>query len=913
MQADKPYRIQRQHIQHPPPFLNPQDTQLLSMLIDANPDWLQQAQGYLPADMAETLIPRLLKTQRTWLVTPQGRWRKPELGDSVSTNLAWLPEPGGSYRLSWCAEGSWKLFSVDEDANIPVAYDAQRELLAPTRHSLTPGALEALKTSPRHLAVDAIEAFLSDNEERWRAMSLTLPSAPTPTILRLKLTPVLRFTSTSRSGVNDFVNLMFRYSSDSYCACIPFAEESDIHDYWDGIQLNRLSRDRETENQIYKKLLPFMDQFEAAHPRGEWYARQNLHWQQLLTESRSELEDQGYQLSFAPGFRYHFVIADEWQLQVEEADGNALSINLRLLTSGDSVNLFDLLDQLRVFNRHRSDKNCELALSDGRLLLLPLDNIAGIMDELSDLLFTQTGSAHLPLSQISRLEGIRRRLPENTTLQGATKHLALANSIHQAPEMLVQMLAGVEAELRPYQWLGVCWLQHLKRHRANGLLADDMGLGKTLQTLAHLSLEQQQGQLQSPALIVVPTSLLHNWAAEIQRFTPHLRYRIVHGSRRQQGWDRLQEYDLLITSYALIVNDLYHWQAQALSWIILDEAQQIKNSRTRVSQALRQIDCKFRICLSGTPVQNHLGELWSLLDFLMPGSLGTYPEFKRYFQKPIELEGNSDRMAQLLSRLAPFLLRRTKDQVADDLPARTEICQYIGLNEDQQAFYDEQKRSVKQAVQTQLADTEHGGQQQVLLLTALLKLRQTCCDPKLLGASDISSAKREHCIEMIQELVEEGRAILVFSQFTGMLELLAEDLDKLALPCLKLTGKSRNRQALIEAFQRGDAPVFLISLKAGGVGLNLTRADTVIHYDPWWNQAAEQQATDRTHRIGQDKPVFVYRLITKNTIEAKITQMQQRKTQISQHIDHQAQISGQQFAHKLEDLMALWQQETASL
>jgi SNF2 family DNA or RNA helicase len=576
-----------------------------------------------------------------------------------------------------------------------------------------------------------------------------------------------------------------------------------------------------------------------------------------------------------------------------------------------SSDLFDLLGQLRALNRRQSGDDSVLTLADGRLLLLPTQKLDGILEELGDLLANQTGTLRLPRSQISRLEGLCRRLPESTRRCGAVAHLEFATSLHQTPALLGQILDSVKAELRPYQWLGVCWLQHLKRHRVNGLLADDMGLGKTLQTLAHLSLEQRQGQLQNPALIVAPTSLLHNWAAEIRRFTPHLRFKIVHGPRRRQWWGELQDYDVLITSYALIGNDLCRWQEQTLSWIILDEAQLIKNSRTQVSQALRQIDCEFRICLSGTPVQNHLGELWSLLDFLMPGCLGDYPNFRRYYKKPIEQEANEARMAQLQTRIAPFLLRRTKDQVATDLPAKTEICRYISLNEDQQAFYDEQKSAVNHALQEQMAETIGSGQRQVLLLTALLKLRQTCCDPKLLGAVDVSSAKREYCIEMIGELVEEQRAILLFSQFTGMLDLLAQDLDNLNIRYLKLTGQSRDREASVKAFQRGDAPVFLISLKAGGVGLNLTRADTVIHYDPWWNQAVELQATDRAHRIGQDKPVFVYRLIAENTIEEKITGLQQHKAQLSRHVDHQAQISGQQFALNLEDLMALWQQETA--
>jgi SNF2 family DNA or RNA helicase len=293
----------------------------------------------------------------------------------------------------------------------------------------------------------------------------------------------------------------------------------------------------------------------------------------------------------------------------------------------------------------------------------------------------------------------------------------------------------------------------------------------------------------------------------------------------------------------------------------------------------------------------------------MPGCLGSRKQFKNNYQKPIEQDGDSDQLQQLLARIAPFMLRRQKNQVARDLPAKTEINQTIRLDEAQQAFYQRVKSSAWLEMQQQLSEQDVGGQRQILLLTALLKLRQACCDPRLLNEYSVRSAKREHCIEMIGELVAENRAILVFSQFTGMLDLLAEDLQARQVDFLKLTGKTRNRAELVKNFQQGQASVFLISLKAGGVGLNLTRADTVIHYDPWWNSAAEQQATDRAHRIGQDKPVFVYKLIAENTIEEKIAQLQQRKAVLSQHVNQQAQVSGKEFALKLEDLLNLWQEE----
>ncbi len=914
--SNKPYRIQRKHLQHAPPFMTLEDACLLDMLLSANSDWLEHYRGYLPAGQCDALIPRLLKTRRTYLVTPQGGWQKLSLGSTVSVNLDWQPEHDGIIHLKWQVNGAWKLLVLDEDGCHPLVYDVNLGVLAPTRHNLNPAALDVLKQTQRTLTVDAIDGFLSDYEESWRALGLPLPMAPTPIKCSVKLSPVLRFTSKLRLGdlsrTEDCVSLMFRYTSEFYCMCVAFSDELDVYDYWDGVSFNRLARNPEREAWLYQHLVPFMDQFESTGRRGVWRSKNNSFWQQLLVGSRAELEREGFQFSFTNGFRHHYIVADRWQLKIEDTQTDFLSINLSVETNGGIVNLFELLGQLRALNCDQSGDDSVLALTDGRLLLLPKQKLFSILDELGDLLTNQQETLHLPKSQISRLEDLRRQLPESTQHCGALSHLEFASSLHQTPAMLGRILEGVQAELRTYQWLGVCWLQHLKRHRVNGLLADDMGLGKTLQILAHLSLEQKQGQLKAPALVVVPTSLLHNWAAEIRRFTPHLRYKIVHGSKRRNGWGSLQDYDVLITSYPLIVNDLCRWQEQMLSWIILDEAQHIKNSRTQVSKALRQIACEFRICLSGTPVQNHLGELWSLLDFLMPGCLGDYPSFNRHYQRPIEQKANDVRMVQLQARIAPFLLRRTKDQVATDLPAKTEICQYISLNEDQQVFYDKQKNAVQIALQEQLGKSTGGGQRQILLLTALLKLRQTCCDPKLLGVFNVSSAKREHCIEMIGKLVEEQRAILLFSQFTSMLDLLAQDLDNLNIQYLKLTGQSRDRETMVEAFQRGDAPVFLISLKAGGVGLNLTRADIVIHYDPWWNQAVELQATDRAHRIGQDKPVFVYRLISENTIEEKIADLQRHKAQISQHINHQAQISGQRFALKLEDLMVLWQQETAT-
>ena len=290
----------------------------------------------------------------------------------------------------------------------------------------------------------------------------------------------------------------------------------------------------------------------------------------------------------------------------------------------------------------------------------------------------------------------------------------------------------------------------------------------------------------------------------------------------------------------------------------------------------------------------------------MPNLLGTLSEFKFHFQKAIEQEGNQRKLDLLLKRIAPFMLRRTKQSVASDLPEKTEIIQTIDLADEQAKLYEAIKTSTWQDLQQQLEGTGNAGEQQLFVLSALLKLRQICCDPALIGEQEVPSAKRQHCVDMARELVAEGRAILIFSQFTSMLDLIASDLAKAKVPHKLLTGKTQNRQQLVDDFQAGEFSVFLISLKAGGVGLNLTRADTVIHYDPWWNSAAEQQATDRAHRIGQKNKVFVYKLIAENTIEEKIAKLQERKALLGDSINEQAQQTGAKFSIKLEELLNLW-------
>jgi len=448
----------------------------------------------------------------------------------------------------------------------------------------------------------------------------------------------------------------------------------------------------------------------------------------------------------------------------------------------------------------------------------------------------------------------------------------------------IDLPKSLRADLRPYQSEGLNWLQFLREYHFNGVLADDMGLGKTLQALAHLLIEKEAGRADRPSLVIAPTSLMSNWRREAEKFTPSLKVLTLHGPEREQHFEQLTEYDLVLTTYALVLRDEELYRQHPFHYLILDEAQAIKNAKAKTTQVIYELNARHRLCLTGTPMENHLGELWSMFRFLMPGFLGPLDRFGRLFRLPIEKYGDAERQLQLRKRLQPFMLRRTKEHVAKELPPKTEIIRTVALEGVQRDLYE----SVRLAMDKKLRDeiNQKGfARSQIMILDALLKLRQVCCDPRLLkldSAQGIkASAKLEMLMEMLIEMLDEGRKVLVFSQFTSMLDLIEQELVKNNIQFSKLTGQTRDRETAINYFQTGTAKVFLISLKAGGTGLNLTAADSVIHYDPWWNPAVEQQATDRAYRIGQDKPVFVYKLLTEETVEEKILKLQERKQSLA--------------------------------
>ena len=435
-------------------------------------------------------------------------------------------------------------------------------------------------------------------------------------------------------------------------------------------------------------------------------------------------------------------------------------------------------------------------------------------------------------------------------------------------------LGDLEPVLRGYQKEGVYWLKSLARNRFAGVLADEMGLGKTVQALAFLS------ALDGVSLVVCPSSLVVNWHREAERFAPKLGAQPVHGPDRWNNPERLNGARLLITSYALLRRDLERYQQREFSCVLLDEAQHIKNPQSQAAQAAVGLRARHRLALTGTPIENSVRDIWSIMNFLMPKYLGGQQDFKERYETPIAAAPRGPEHQRLIRRLKPYILRRTKREVASELPDKIEQVLLCELDVDQRQIYAGILAEARQVV-AEFSTSASANQQRMTALTMLLRLRQACLDPRLLGIEDgengASSAKLELLRELLSEALLDGHRVLVFSQFATMLRLIRDQLSADNIDCCYLDGQTRHRQAEVDRFQNGNAPVFLISLKAGGVGLNLTAADTVIHFDPWWNPAVEAQATDRAHRIGQTKVVTAYKLIARGTVEEKILALQTRK------------------------------------
>ncbi len=653
-------------------------------------------------------------------------------------------------------------------------------------------------------------------------------------------------------------------------------------------------------------------------------------WLEWVDNDYAQLKALGFAITSAPDLQDWISRADDLHVQLAGQGSSDLAggddgqspwfdLSLGISIDGQRHNILpmlpSLLAQLRTVvhssapaigqnsgAQTNSDESTSLQLPpyvylptpQGKYLRLPTEPLRPWLQALLELVGDRAIAQGAETLRLTRLEALQMgaSLGAGAVWAGADSLRLMVQQLNGVSSMPdVELPSDINAQLRPYQQQGLNWLQFLRTHQLSGILADDMGLGKTLQTLVHVATEKAAGRLDLPVLIVAPVSVLGNWQREIERFTPTLSSLIWHGAERHEDAAQIGKQDILITSYSLLARDVEHWAKQAWHLVVLDEAQNIKNANTFAAQAASELNTRHRLCLSGTPMENHLGELWSLFHFLMPGFLGSQTRFKELFRTPIEKHGDSQRLAHLRRRVTPFMLRRAKRDVATELPDKITSITRVELGDKQANLYETIRLTTEKAVREALAN-KGLARSQIQVLDALLKLRQVCCDPRLVptaAAKKIKqSAKLELLMELLPQLLTQGRKVLLFSQFTSMLELIEAELVKQSIPWVKLTGQSQKRDAIITRFTSGEVPLFLISLKAGGVGLNLTQADTVIHYDPWWNPAVENQATDRAHRIGQTQQVMVYKLVAQGTIEERMLQLQERKAQLAESMYSEA-------------------------
>jgi superfamily II DNA or RNA helicase len=737
----------------------------------------------------------------------------------------------------------------------------------------------------------------------------TLPYTPQLHLMGRVATVYVRAGETLRPDTLTFpvAELRHAYGGIPVPDLVGAAEQAGPTVYREGV-LTRISRDASLEREAARAVGlagfgrmedTFADEYALTPELGDLLTLGDEEsWMEFMRGGRAALEDRGITLQLHPDFPLNFAEISEWYGEADDSFGGWFTLDLGIVVDGERVSLIPLLADLiarqpELFTAEalaalEDDETLFAALGDGRRVALPAGRVRAILGVLVELNLRDlpAGPLRLPLLDAARLAELEGSLRARWV--GAERLLELGRKLRDFSGIQpVTVPPGLNAELRPYQLQGVAWLQFLREYELGGILADDMGLGKTVQTLAHLLLEKEAGRADRPSLVIAPTSVIGNWQAEAGKFAPGLRVLTLHGKDRHHLFSSIPDHDLILSTYPLLPRDLDELRTCGYHLLILDEAQNIKNSKTAAAKAAGSLDARHRLCLTGTPLENHLGELWSQFNFLSPGLLHDEKTFRELYRTPIEKRGDASRRAALAARVRPFILRREKRDVARELPPKTEIPVRVTLDGDQRDLYETVRVTMESRVREEL-QARGLARSTIAILDALLKLRQAVTDPRLVKLEAARSVQGNAKFDWLQgnlpQMIEEGRRVLIFSGFATLLGHLETWLAEQRIPYSMITGQTQNRQTQIDAFQRGDTHVFLITLKAGGVGLNLTAADTVIHYDPWWNPAAEDQATDRAYRIGQDKPVFVYKLIAAGSVEERILDLQARKASLARGI-----------------------------
>lgn len=936
-EACRPYEPSTASSGTPGKFLRPSDLRILRAVSLLRRQYDGGPATSLADDGGATVLADILATGRARWLDVNG----PVLaaGPARAGQITW--EPSGEAALVPRLELDGPAVALG--ATPPVYVDPAGGLVGQIETSYPPRIAAALLAAP-DVPADAVAAFNAALAKR--GPELMGAAAPEPRKERLDgvvPVPVLHLFAadlpaetiqaagrygyygavpqTERVGL---ARLSFRYGP----VVTPLGESRPVVTRLKEGRLIELSRDPAAEQRAVGTLL--VNGFSPAPERRRGVPAKHAHdfipdgdalaWLDAQYHVLPLLREAGWETSVSEDFPARLLRAEApFEVDLDESSGiDWLELHLGIAVDGERIDLVEPIVAMigapgfeRVLDEAGADEAAYLPLGDGRVLAFAAARLRPIVAAIRELARgSDDGDGRLRLTRadVAGLAAFEAAVPEAETvwrggerLREMGRKLTAARGIPQA--VLPQ---GFRATLRPYQHEGVSWLAFLREVGFGGVLADDMGLGKTVQALALVTIEKAEGRLDEPALVVAPTSLMANWAREAQRFAPDLRVLTLHGSDRAERFAAIADSDVVLTTYPLVTRD--HAMLAARTWhlLLLDEAQTIKNPEATTTKLLLGIEARHRFCLTGTPLENNLGELWSLFAFACPGLLGDRRSFARSWRGPIEKHGDRERSRLLARRVRPFLLRRTKDEVARDLPTKTVIVERVAMEAAQRDVYDAIRLSMHARVRTAIA--ERGwARSRIIILDALLKLRQACCDPRLLkhvgriasvtAATEpakagrgkvaqprVGSAKLGRLEEMLIELLAEGRRILVFSQFTAMLSLIEARLNARDIPYALLTGRTRDREAAIRLFEDGGARVFLVSLKAGGTGLNLTAADTVILYDPWWNPAVEDQAVDRAHRIGQTQPVFVHKLVASGTIEEKMEILKERKSALAQSL-----------------------------
>lgn len=866
------------------------------------------------------LLDRLIESGRAYPAGKKNAWPL-SAGGSPVASLAWSADAGGLKPVVQPGEG-WHLIP----ARPVYGLHADSGKCAPLQMPVSDRLLWKWMTAPV-MNEKAAADF-------WMAVSTAFPEdrLPAPPTLKVKkregLSPLPVLEVLEPDAVQQIprtARLMLQYGKQR----INQDCEGDQVRWLEAGGVVEVSRDRAREDQFrafleqqglrkYKCASDQLFALSLPETRYELDPEQFASWDHFVLKCDAVFREAGWGVDLPQALNPTWVRDDQWYNAFEAGGKEGLCYEQGILVAGKRINLLPVLQD---FLMYRKQKSLEEILTEIGTGPFPLHSEIGLLmidggrfQKMVETLFELFSSGSLDRKNRLRISEWRATELYDSESEGWQPSPAYLKAVEGlgAQELAVQSLdppEGFVGDLREYQKRGLGWIDFLSTYHLGGILADDMGLGKTVQVIAAMLEIRARTRSESPFLVVCPTSVLPNWVSECRKFAPGLRVHRHHGTGRTLKKETLRQVDVILTTYGVLLRDVDHLQDIHFEGIVLDEAQAIKNPRAQISKRVGELTANFRLALSGTPLENHLGELRALFQFALPGYLGSEKIFNAVIRHPIERDDSSRAKDLLQRKIAPLLLRRSKDAVARELPPKTEILQELPLTPQQADLYEVVRAAGEKDLLSAIQD-QGFAQSQIQVLDLLLKLRQICCDPRICKAVPadtewVAPVKIQWLREVLPEMLEEGRRILLFSQFTSMLDLMQQEMKDMKIPYVKIRGSTKDREKPVKDFQNGKVPVFLISLKAGGTGLNLTAADTVIFFDPWWNPALEAQAADRAHRIGQDKPVFVYKLICAGTVESRIVEMQQRKKDLQGLLAAEAEGAAKKFTEQdFKTLMA---------